>query len=102
MNFRDAVQSSHITFRAAEPNSISAKKNADTKNILQVMFISRKKIGHLTFLSGCHGSSKILGYICFSLIKIMLHSDDIILFAVFYKKYVIDRNINNKVKELKY
>ena len=39
----------------------------------------------LFFLSGCHGNSKILRYIYFSLIKVMLHSDDSILFAVFTK-----------------
>ena len=46
----------------------------------------QENTGHLIFLSGCHGSSKILGYICFSLITVMLHSDDSILSAVFYKK----------------
>ena len=56
----------------------------------------------LSFLSGCHGNSKILGYIYFSLIKVMLHSDNSILFTVFYKKYVIHSIINNKVKELTY
>ena len=51
------------------------------------MFIPRKKVMDiLSFLSGCHGNSKILGYVYFSLIKVMLHSDDRILFAVLYKK----------------
>ena len=40
----------------------------------------------LSFLSGCHGDSKTLGYIYYSLNKVMLHSDDGILFTVFYKK----------------
>ena len=40
----------------------------------------------LSFLSGCHGNSKILVHIYFSLIKVMLHSDDSISFTVFYKK----------------
>ena len=43
----------------------------------------------LSFLSGCHGNSKILGYIYFSLIKVMLHADDSIFFTVLYKKEVI-------------
>ena len=87
MNFRCVTKSYRITFGAAEPNSISAKRNADTKKKLQVMFIPRKKVMDiLFFLSGCHGSSKILGYICFSLIKVILHSDDSTLFAVFYKR----------------
>ena len=38
------------------------------------------------FPSGCHGNSKILGYIYFLFIKVMLHSDVSILFAVFYEK----------------
>ena len=77
MNFRGVTKSCCITFGGAEPNSISAKRNADPKKKLQVMFIPRKKVmGVLTFLSGCHGNSKILGYIYFLLIAVMLHSDD--------------------------
>ena len=90
MNFRGATKRYRVTFGAAKPNSICAKRNADTKKKLQVMFIPRKKVMDISsFLSGCHGNSKILGYIYFSLIKVMLHSDDSILFTVFYKKQVI-------------
>ena len=39
----------------------------------------------LSFLSGCPGNSKILGYIYFSLIKVMLHSDDSMLFTILQK-----------------
>ena len=73
INFRSVTLSPHITFGAAYPNSIIAKRNADTKKRLEVMFIPRKNNGHLIFLSSCHGSSKILGYMCFSLIKVILH-----------------------------
>ena len=86
MKFRGVTKSYHITFGDAEPNSISAKRNTDRKNKLLVMFIPGKIMDIQFFLSGCHGNSKILGYIYFSLIKVMLHSDDSILFAVFYKK----------------
>ena len=87
MNFISVTKSYCVTFGAAEPNSISAKRNADTKKKLQVMLIPRKKVMDiLSFLSGCHGGSKIFGYIYFSIIKMMLHSNDGILFAVFYKK----------------
>ena len=64
MNFRGVTKSYRITFAAAEPNSITVKRNADTKKKLLVMFIPRKKVMDiLSFLSDCHGSSKILGYI---------------------------------------
>ena len=87
MNFRVVTKSYRITFGAAEPKSISAKRNADTKKKLLIMFIPMKKVMDiLSFLRGCHGNSKILGCIYFSLIKVMLHSDDSILFIIFYKK----------------
>ena len=62
MNFRGVIKRYRITFGAAEPNSISAKRNADTKQKLQVMFNPRKKTMNIqSFLSGCHDNSKILG-----------------------------------------
>ena len=65
------------------------------------MFIPGIKIiDSYSFVSGCHGSDKILGYSYFSLIKVMLHSDDSILFAVFYKSSVIHSNIDTKFKEV--
>ena len=75
MNFRGVTKSYSVTFGAAEPNSLSAKRNEDTKKKLQVMFIPRKQVMDiLSFLSGCHGNRKFLGNIYFSLIKVMLHS----------------------------
>ena len=58
-----------------------------------------KSNGHLIFLSYCHGSSQILGYICFSLIKVMLHSDDSTLFAVFSKskEYISEMFLANAI-----
>ena len=44
----------------------------------------------LSFLSGCCGNSEIIGYIYFLLIKVMLHSDDSILFTVFYKSNILN------------
>ena len=39
----------------------------------------------LSFLNGSHGNSKILGYIYFSLIKMMLHSDDDLIYCILQK-----------------
>ena len=87
MNFRGVTKSYHLTFRVAEANPFSAKRNADTKKKLQVMFVPRKKQWTFNFfLSGCHDNSKISGHIYFSFIEVMLHSDDSILFAVFCEK----------------
>ena len=66
MNFMGVTKSYHVTFGAAEPNSISAKRNADTKKKLWVMFIPRKTVMEISsILYGCHGHSKIFGYIYF-------------------------------------
>ena len=48
MNFKGVTKSYYITFGTAEPNSISAKRSADAKMNLQIMFIPRKK-EHLIF-----------------------------------------------------
>ena len=87
MNFRVVTKSYHVTFRTAEPNSISAKRNADTKKeTLGNVHPQEKIMDILPFLSGCHGNSKILQYIYFSLIKVTLHSGDSVSFTVFYER----------------
>ena len=49
MNFRGATKSYRVTFGAAEPNSISAKRNADKKEILGNVHPQEKRNGHLIF-----------------------------------------------------
>ena len=60
MNFRGVTKSYGITFGPDEPNSISAKRNADTKKTLGNVHPQKKVMDILFFLSGCHGNSKIL------------------------------------------
>ena len=43
MNFGGVTKSYRVTFGAAEPNSISVKRNANTKKNLKIMFIPGKK-----------------------------------------------------------
>ena len=50
MNFRDVTKSYHVTFGAAEPNSISATRNADTKKeTLGNVHDQGKSNGHFVF-----------------------------------------------------
>ena len=71
MNFRGVTKSYRINFGAVEPNPFSTKRYAETKKETLGNVHSQGKIMDTSFfLSGCHGNSKILGYIYFSFIKV--------------------------------
>ena len=50
MNFRGATKSYRVAFGAAEPNSISTKRNVDTKKeTLGNVHLQEKSNGHFIF-----------------------------------------------------
>ena len=58
MNFRGVTKSYRVTFGGAEPNSISTKRDADTKKTLGNVHPQVKVMDILSFLGGCRGNSK--------------------------------------------